>query len=82
MMKARIYIKIANGRKGVRVSASEKVDREPFLASTHNSTYYLPTVLFALDLDIPDKEFEASRILLNAKIEETIPAVEVKQVKQ
>ena len=41
---------------------------------------YLPTVLVALDLEIPDKEFDAARILLEAKIQGTEPAVEVKQV--
>ncbi len=77
-MKKRIYIRVAKHNTGFMVKADKKPKREPLRASDYAE--YRPTVLIALDLDIPDKEFDAARILLEAKIQETIPAVDIGQV--
>ena len=74
-MKGKIYLRIAKLKKGFLVRADKTPNHQPIKFGE-----YRPTVLIALDLDIPDKEFEASRILLEAKIQETEPAVEIKQV--
>ena len=79
-MKTRVYIRIGkkSGKPKVAISLTPKSDSLDS-GSSYNKKYY-PTVLIGLDLDIPDKEFEATRILLEAKIKETKPAVEIKQV--
>lgn len=77
-MKKRIYLRIAKYANGFMVKADKSPIQEPLRSS--NYTKYRPTVLIALDLDIPDKEFDAARILLEAKIKETKPCVEIKQV--
>ncbi len=74
-MKARIYLRFAKCKEGFLV----RVDKSPNLNPVRHGGYK-PTVSIALDLDIPDKEFDSTRILLEAKIKETIPAVEIKQV--
>lgn len=74
-MRARVYLRIAKCRKGFIVRANQSPNPHPIKFGE-----YRPTVSIALDLDIPDKEFDAARILLEAKIKETKPAVEIKQV--
>lgn len=79
-MKARIYLRIARQLRGKpKVSVSNTPNREALVKSSY-SKEALPTVLIGLDLDIPDKEFEATRVLLEAKIKESKPAIEIKQI--
>lgn len=78
-MKQRIYLRIAKTNKTVKVVASLKPSFAPIEGSKYLKTHY-PTVLVGIDLEIPDSEFEASRILLDAKIKETKPCVEIKQI--
>jgi len=80
-MKQKIYLRIGKGKKGMLVSAHKKPNYEPHNNGYHYQRKHFPTVLIALEINIPDKEFEASRILLEANIEKTTPAVEIKQVK-
>jgi len=77
-MKARVYLRIAKTKRGTSVHA----DTKPSYSALENSMGEpYPTIRIVLDLDIADNEFEASRILLEAKISETKPCVEIKQVK-
>lgn len=78
-MKARIYLRIGQGSRGTLVRADKKPIYEPIVVGSYNKKY-LPTVQIALDLEIPDKEFQASRILLEAKIKETNSCVDIKQI--
>lgn len=79
-MKKTIYLRVAKGgNKGYKVVASSKPIYNTLKGSSYSSKAY-PTVLIALDLEIPDSEFESTKILLEAKIKETTPAVEIKQV--
>lgn len=82
-MKATVYLRIAKTRKtgnspGYKVEARAK----PSDAPLSNQDYWLPTVAFAIDLDIPDKKFEeAEQVIAEIRIPEdqvTI-AAEVKQ---
>ena len=52
------------------------------IESNYNTKKSLSTVLMALDLNIPDKEFDAVRIHLEADITHTEPAVEIRQVEE
>ena len=74
-MKKRVYLRVAKCKTGLSV----KVENNPNYQSIRIKEY-LPTVLIALDLNIPDKEFDKARILLEANIKESIPAVEIEQV--
>jgi len=74
-MKQRIYIRIGKTKRNYIIRAEKNPNHEPLKFGG-----FLPTVLIALDLDIPDKEFDSARILLQAKIKETVPAVEIEQV--
>ncbi len=76
-MKKRIYLRVGKCKTGLSIRVENNPNFHPIKLGE-----YLPTVLIALDLDIPDKEFDAARILLKAKIEETKPAVEIEQVKE
>lgn len=79
-MKTRIYLRIGKQSQGKpKVAVSLTPNREA-LTRTSYSKEALPTILIGLDLDIPDKEFEATRVLLEAKIKETQPAIEIKQI--
>jgi hypothetical protein len=60
-MKTKVYLRIAKGSKGSRVSASPKPCYEPIRNAksyTSDSDKALPTVAFALELDIPDDLFK------------------------
>ena len=77
-MKKRIYLRLTNKGKGKVVASTKPIFKS--LDSGPGHTKYYPTVFIALDLDIPDKEFTAARIQLEAKITSTEPAVELRQV--
>ena len=82
-MKARVYLRVAKTRKGFKVVANNKPMFESLYSEkSYNRTLALPTVAIALDLDIPDSEFAAARIVLEAKITETVAAVKLEQFKQ
>ena len=80
-MKTRVYLRIAKSPRGPKFVIGHKPNFESLSSSISHPIYY-PTVLIALDLEIPDNEFEKSRILLEAKIKETKPAVEIKQIEE
>jgi hypothetical protein len=80
-MKTRIYLRVARTKRGCAVHAATKPNHAP-LATPGYKPQYHPTVIVALEIEIPDKEFEASRILLQAKITQATPAVEIKQVRE
>jgi len=74
MTKHRIYLRIT--QRGL-VKASTK----PNYYSLPDDKYSKPqpTLLFAIDLDIDEKEFESTRILLEAKINNPKPAIEIRE---
>ncbi len=86
-MKARIYLRIGrypNSTK-FKVDASRTPNHNTLSTGTgnyNNTKKPLSTVLIALDLNIPDKEFDAVRIHLEADITHTEPAVEIRQVEE
>ena len=73
-MKYRVYLRIS--KKGL-VRASTRPNYQALPGNDYSKPQ--PTVSIALDLDIDDKEFEATRILLEKKIANLKPAVEVKE---
>lgn len=77
-MKKRIYLRIGDGTRSWKVHASTKPQLTPLRKNSYTNEY-VPTVCVALDLEIPDSEFSASRLLLEAKIEKTIPALNIEQ---
>jgi len=79
-MKARIYLRVAKAKSGFKSSVSLKPNFEPISSGSGYTKKWYPTVMMALELDIPDSEFNASRILLEAKIKDAKPCVELRQV--
>ena len=83
-MKTKIYIRVgkdphASPNRMIKCEASSIPDFRPIMTSTDRA---IPTVNFCLEVEIPDSEFTASRILLEAKIQDTKPAVVIQQVKE
>ena len=79
-MKTRVYLRVAKKKSGkTKVTVSTRALHGALEEGNYLKTP-LPTVLIALDLTIPDKEFDAARIQLEANIAKTTPAVQVKQV--
>ena len=71
--KFRVYLRMSeNGR----VTAS----RKPNFEALETPRYIQPTIQIALDLFIDEKEFHATRILLEQKITNSKPCVESRQV--
>lgn len=73
-MKYPIYLRIAKTgtRKGYKVSAASTPNNEPLNSGSYNTTWF-PTVMFAVNIDIPDELFEqAERVIaeLNVGMEE------------
>lgn len=69
-MKARAYVRIAKGvgggRRGYKFAVSSGPNHEP-LTNSHKAA--LPTVAFALDLDIPDELFkQAEKVVAEINI--------------
>lgn len=80
-MKQRIYLRIGKTERKYKVDATTRPSYESLtMGSSTYTKKYIPTVMIALDIDIPDNEFSAARILLETKIKESKPAVEIKQV--
>jgi hypothetical protein len=58
-MKVRTYVRVARGRnRKTKVAATVRSTDEPLYDSNREA---LPTVSFALDLDIPDAMFDRAR---------------------
>lgn len=79
-MKARIYLRLAKVKGRIKVVANTKPNFESLYTQGYSIKKAHPTVIVAIDLDVPDEEFNASRICLEAKINKTVPAVELTQV--
>lgn len=81
MVKERIYLRVGKTRRGLVVQAHSKpVYRAIETNKTYRGSTYNPTVLLAVDLDIPDKEFDKAKNLLDLKIKSSQPAIELKEV--
>lgn len=78
-MKARVYLRIAKNDNGrFSVKATTKPEFAAMVKNKgYNSEQALPTILYALDLDIPDNAFSATANLLKIKLSEGYPATEV-----
>jgi len=77
MTKYRIYIRIND--KGT-VTAGKRPKFKPLPDNSYSKPR--PTILIALDLDIPKEQFEATRILLEKKIEKSQPAIEITEMNE
>lgn len=74
-MKLTVYLRVAQGARGPRVSASAVPNYEPFYSSGYHKTP-LPTAAFALRLDVPDEAFHAAeRVLAEIEVAENEVAV-------
>ena len=80
-MKVRAYIRVAKNGYKVKVDASAKEDSQPlFLLSGYKQKTFLPTVKFAVDLNIPDELFSnAAKVIgeINLALENVKIAAEV-----
>ena len=54
-MKVVAYLRVAEGPRGPRVEASTKPNHAPLTTGTGWKEKVLPTVAFALQLDVPDE---------------------------
>lgn len=77
-MKQRIYLQIAKDGSKVKVECSLKPKFKSLLKVY--SKIPLPTIQIALDLDIADKEFDKSRVVLALTVKSSEPCVNIKQV--
>jgi len=77
----RIYLRIS--KNGI-VKASRKPKFEALCSGggQYSTIKYYPTIQIALDLKIDEKEFEATRILLETEINNSIPCVKIEEKKQ
>lgn len=67
-MKARAYLRVAKGggRKGYKIAVGASSSEEP-LVDGHK--YALPTVAFAVDLNIPDELFrQAEKVIAEINV--------------
>jgi len=72
-MKTKIYLRVAkNKRNGVTVSASSKPNYNPLESpSGYKKTSNLPTLAFAISVDIPDESFKrAEKIVADLILKE------------
>ena len=80
-MKYPIYLRVAKtgSRKGYKVSASSLPNNEPLNSGSYNTTWF-PTVMFAVNIDIPDELFnQAERVIaeLNVSLKEARVSSEI-----
>jgi len=70
-MKIKTYLRIAKTSRGYRANASTEPDHSPLFISGYRSKKFLPTVHFALLLDIPDNAFDkATEVVAELNIPE------------
>jgi len=60
-MKTKIYLKVAEGAKKLKVYASLNPSQIPLSSQSYRDVKYLPTVFFAINVDIPDEAFELGK---------------------
>ena len=82
-MKYPIYLRVAKktgSRKGYKVSASTVPDNQPLDNDNSYSREWFPTVMFAVNVDLPDELFEqASRVIaeLNVGMKAAVVSTEI-----
>lgn len=73
-MKTTLYLRVAKTRKGTKVSASSKPSVEPLhlmRGFNNSSKEFVPTVAFAVVVDIPDSLFsKAAQVVATLNITE------------
>lgn len=79
-MKGRVYLRIAKDKGHLKFASSTKPKHDALKSGSLNNEKVLPTILIALDVDVPDREFDATRILLETNVETYEPAVQVRQI--
>jgi hypothetical protein len=68
-MKVKTHLRVAKTKRGARVVASSKPSQKPIIVDKgYASERVLPTVAFAVVLDVPDEAFKAAEAVL-AEIE-------------
>ena len=68
-MKAKIYLRVAKGPRGTRVTASPTPNYVPLTAGSGYDQRNLPTAMFSLVLNIPEDKFrEAERVMAELDI--------------
>lgn len=71
-MKVRTYIRVgkrSTGRNAFAIDASHKPSSAPLALGSGHRRKILPTVAFAIDLDIPDAAFkQAEQVIAEIKI--------------
>lgn len=82
-MRTRVYLRVARDKRGkARVVATAKPNHRPLESGSTRGPYdFLPTVAFAMDLDVPDAMFEqASRVVAELTIadDQAVIAAEVR----
>lgn len=82
-MKTKIYLKVAKSiRKGMLYKASSKPDYSPIESAKYYNKrgVFLPTVAFAIEIDIPDESFKrAEKVVAQLNLKEN--DVEINVVK-
>jgi hypothetical protein len=59
-MKTRVYVRVAKGPRGAQVAMTQKPNHGALTSGREGK--YLPTVAFALDLDVPDALFKRAEL--------------------
>jgi len=75
-MKGRVYLRIGKDKGHLKFAVSNKPNHDALTVGPR----ILPTVLATLDVDVPDVEFEATRIHLETQIQAAEPAVNIRQI--
>jgi len=69
-MKIKTYLRVAKTSRGYKVSAQTKPNHAPLYTDSY-SKKYLPTVHFAINLDIPNEAFDkASKAIAEINVPE------------
>ena len=85
-MKFRVYLRVAKtsktskGKQYFRTSSHSRPNYSALFKEGYQSKQYYPTVLIALDLDIPDKAFQATEVALKLTEGQIEPAIEASGV--
>lgn len=75
-MKAKLYVRAARGRRGVKVAADNSVRHTALTEVQDRHEVALPTVAFAVEVEIPDAMFRQAEQVA-ARVELTPEAGEV-----